>query len=89
MFIRVCHPVLDPQPVYDMCGLQSCQGVHCGQDGTCPGQDLRLLRTRCASDEYLKELPGRKTLSLIYERLPLLCGNGTLKPSSGGALCVF
>lgn len=50
IFIHICHPLLDPQPVYDMCGLQSCQGVHCGQDRTCPGQDLRLLRTRCASE---------------------------------------
>lgn len=35
-----------------MCGLSSCQRIHCGQDSTCSGQDLWLLRTRCASDEY-------------------------------------
>lgn len=78
-YFSVCHPLLDPQPVYDVCGLQSCQGVHCGQDGACSGQDLWLLWTRCASDEYLKELHSRKTTSMIYERLPLFCGNGTLK----------
>lgn len=64
IFVHVCHPLLDPQPVYDMCGLQSCQGVHCGQDSTCPGQDLRLLRTRCASDESVKELLDKKALTM-------------------------
>lgn len=78
-FVHVCHPLLDPQPVYDVCGLQSGQRVHCGQDSTCPGQDLRLLRTRCASDEYLKEWPRRKTLTVISACLPLLCGSGALK----------
>lgn len=50
----VCHPLADPQPVYDVCGLPSCQGIHCGQDSTCSGQDLWLLWTRCAFDEYFK-----------------------------------
>lgn len=40
IFFCVCHPFLDPQPVYDMCGLPSCQGIHCGQDSACSGQDL-------------------------------------------------
>lgn len=48
VFIRVCRPLSDPQPVHDVRGLQSCQGVRRRQDGTCPGQDLRLLRTRWA-----------------------------------------
>lgn len=63
----------DPQPVHDMCGLPSCQGIHCGQDGACSGQDLRLLRTRCASDEYFKKCSlKRKTLwlAVIYEAVP-------------------
>ncbi len=49
-----CLPFLDPQPVYDVCGLPSCQRIHRGQDSACSGQDLWLLRTRCASDEYFK-----------------------------------
>lgn len=53
-FVCVYHSFLDPQPVYDVCRLPSCQGIHCGQDSTCSGQDLWLLRTRCASDEYFK-----------------------------------
>lgn len=47
-------PFSDPQPMHDVCGLSSCQGVHCGQDSACSGQDLWLLRTRCVSDEYFK-----------------------------------
>lgn len=54
VFFCVCHCFLDPQPVHDVCGLSSHPGIHCWQDSACSGQDLWLLRTRCASDEYFK-----------------------------------
>lgn len=56
MSLSLFRPFVDSQPVYDVRGLPSCQGVHCGQDGACSGQDLWLLRTRCASDEYFNPL---------------------------------
>lgn len=46
-----CDPFSDSQSMYDMCGLPSCPGIHCGQNGTCSSQDLWLLWTRCASEE--------------------------------------
>lgn len=83
VFANSCPPFVtsssDPQPVHDMCGLPSCQGIHRGQDGACSGQDLRLLRTRCASDEYFKKCSlKRKTLAVIYEAVPFFTGNGIL-----------
>lgn len=70
----ICHLLLDPQPVYDMCGFPSCQGIHRGQDSACSGQDLWLLRTRCASDEYFKKcsLKRYRAGTMIYEVVPFL-----------------
>lgn len=67
-----------------MCGFPSCQRIHRGQDSACSGQDLWLLRTRCASDEYFKKCSlkryraGKHSSSPWFMKWFLFCGNGIL-----------